>query len=116
MDNRVYLKISIIIGTLGCLFLYFYSPIITSDVSLIPDLIYSEDDYHADAARIYKDLGMLAQRRNDFTQALKLYQISLDHKPDSQELQDKLVVIDKILRQSQTQFAHHQEKPISTQL
>jgi tetratricopeptide (TPR) repeat protein len=113
-NNKISLKISIIIGALGCLFLYFYSPIITSDVSLIPDLVYSEDDYHNDAARIYKDLGMLAQRRNDFSQALKLYQTSLDHNPDSQELQDKLVIIYKILSQSQS--ACNLEKPILSHL
>jgi hypothetical protein len=57
---------------------------------------------------------MLAQRRNDFSQALKLYQTSLDHNPDSQELQDKLVIIYKILSQSQS--ACNLEKPILSHL
>ena len=107
MDNRIFLRFSMMVGVLGCLFLWFYSATITSDVSLIPDLIYTEDDYHHDAGRIYKDLAVLAERRNDLNQALKLYQISLSHSPDSQELQERLVVLYKMLSNSQTQLAQN---------
>ena len=84
---------------------FFFS--ITSDVSLIPDLVYSEDDHHKNTARIYKDLGALAERRNDFEQALKLYQISLSYKPDSQELQDRIAEICNKLNSPLLQLAQN---------
>lgn len=107
MKDRVFLKVSIIIGALGCLVIgsFFFS--ITSDVSLIPDLVYSEDDHHENTARIYKDLGALAERRNDFEQALKLYQISLSHKPDAQELQDRIAEVCNKLNSPNIQLAQN---------
>lgn len=107
MDDRIFLKVSLAVGLLVGLFVWFYSPLTTSEVSLIPDLIFSEDDYHNEAGRIYKDLAILAERRNDFEQALKLYQTSLSHNPTSQELQNRLILVSKMLNQKQTQLAQN---------
>src|SRR5271154_2057772 len=44
------------------------------------DESYTVQDFSQDASKIYFDLGCFAQKRGDFTAAIKFYQAALSHK------------------------------------
>ncbi|MBX9831013.1 hypothetical protein K2X40_03570 [Candidatus Babeliales bacterium] len=86
MVRRV--RISVIL--LGALLFFWWAFLLFARHSTADSHFYSRNAYNQDTCKIYCDLGLLAQNRNDYKQAVRYYKVALSFRPDSRKVCNQL--------------------------
>jgi hypothetical protein len=91
--TRAGVRMVIFVSTILFLVLWVIIPTLRVD-SKKPEYIYTIREYNEDMGAMYYSLGLHAQGRNDFKQALKFYALSLKNNPK----QDKVLAAINLCR------------------
>lgn len=98
------LKLYVLLGASAILFAWLIVPTVLVNSK---KLDYSREDFSHDIGKIYYDLGLAAQQRNDLQQAIKHLTIAQEHLPNNHDIQVRLTWCQKRLQALERQNKKH---------